>query len=303
MTQPNIAKFGMVAVAALTLPAVSFAGHTAPGKETKTVVEKVHESCISGSLGIDIVSQYIARGLPQENQGAILQPYVDLSFRVYEGSGFLTKLTVDLGFWNSFHSRKTAAGGVFGGGGASTRAWYESDFTAGLSFYLGEHLVLSPYYRAYMSPNDAFSTAHTAGLRLAYNDGGMLGGWSLNPYALVQFDLENATGNGGSNDGVYYEVGISPGTAFGPIGFSIPIKAGFGSNDYYFDDETFGYLSVGVNLEYGLDFIPECLGDWSLRGYATWYLLGDAAEIHNVPAIRDEEDNEWVFGGGLRVTF
>ena len=41
--------------------------------EVKSVVEKVHESCISGSLGIDMVSQYIARGLPLEDQGAILR--------------------------------------------------------------------------------------------------------------------------------------------------------------------------------------------------------------------------------------
>jgi hypothetical protein len=298
MTQSSVAKFGTAALALLALPVASFAGTSAPAKEMKSVVEKVHESCISGSLGIDVVSMYVARGLPLENQGAILQPYIDLAFRVYEGDGFLSKLTVDLGFWNSFHSRGTRAGL-----GSTTRKWFESDFTAGLSFYLGEHFVLSPYYRAYMSPADAFDTAHTAGLRLAYNDGGILGGWSLNPYALVQFDLENSTGNGGSNDGVYYEVGISPGTTFGPIGFSIPIRAGFGSNDYYAFDETFGYASIGVNLEYALAFMPECLGDWTLRGYATWYLLGDGAEVASTPDVRDADDNEWVFGGGLRVAF
>ena len=101
MTNRNIAKFCPLALAILTLPGVSFAGTSGPGKTSKTVIEKAHESCISGDIGIDMVSQYIARGIPLENQGAILQPYIDLSFRVFEGDGFLTKITVDLAFWNS----------------------------------------------------------------------------------------------------------------------------------------------------------------------------------------------------------
>jgi hypothetical protein len=300
MTQPNIAKFSLVALASLALPALSVAGTHSHGKESKPVVEKVHESCVSGSLGIDIVSQYIARGLPLENQGAILQPYINLAFRLYEGDGALTKLTLDLGFWNSFHSRKTRAGFVTGG--STTRSWFESDFTAGLSLYFGE-VVLSPYYRAYMSPNDAFTTAHTAGLRLGWNDGGILGGWALNPYALVQYDFEGSTGGSGFSEGVYYEVGITPGHEFGPVYFSIPLRAGFGSNDYYAFDEAFGYFSVGVNLDYALAFIPECLGDWTLSAYAKWYVLGDGTEVASTPDVRDADDNEWVFGGGLRVAF
>lgn len=299
MIQPNIVKFSAVAAALLALPGASFAGTTAPGKEVKSVVEKVHESCISGSLGVDIVSQYIARGLPLENQGAILQPYIALGFKLVEADSF--KMTLDLAFWNSFHSRHTREG-LASGGNSTTRAWFESDFSAGLSFHFGQ-IVLSPYYRAYMSPSDAFETAHTAGLRLGWNDGGILGGWSLNPYAIVQYDFEGSTGGSGISEGVYYEVGISPGHEFGPVYLSIPIKAGFGSNDYYAFDETFGYVSVGVNLDYKLAFMPECLGTWTARGYATYYHLGDATEIASTPDVRDADDNEWVFGGGLRVDF
>jgi hypothetical protein len=297
MTQPNIAKFSTVALAILTLPAVSSAGTVSHGKEVKSVVEKAHESCISGSLGIDMVSQYIARGIPLEDQGAILQPYINLAFRVYEGSGLLTKMTVDLAFWNSFHSRGTRASA-----NSTTEKWFEADFVAGLSFFLGENVVLSPYYRAYMSPNDAFETAHDVGLRLAYNDDGILGGWTLSPYVLAQRDVEGTSGNGGSS-GWYYEVGISPGHQFGPIALTIPIKAGFGSDGYYAGDESFGYVSAGVNLEYALAFIPECLGDWSVRGYGTYYRLGDATEGASTPDVRDADDSEWVFGGGLRVQF
>jgi hypothetical protein len=305
MTKHSIAAACTLTLASLALASTSLAGTTAPtksGKEVKAMKETIKESCITGDIGIDVTSMYIARGISQENQGAILQPYINLSFRVYEGDGALSKVSVDLGFWNSFHSRKTATGGVFGGGGSTTNAWYESDFTAGLSFVFNKNITLSPYYRAYMSPNDAFNTAQNLGLRLAFDDSDLLGAFSLHPYALVQFDVENSSGNG-TDSGVYYEVGIAPGMQFGPIALSLPIKAGFGSSNYYANNAGYGYLSVGANAEYKLAFVPECLGDWSAHANATYYNLGSGTSGAGVDAIRDHDHHEVVFGGGLRVAF
>ena len=304
MSNQIIAKLGVLSTAILAIPAISLAGTASAGKDYKDhkMVEKCKESCISGDIGIDVVSMYIARGIPLENQGAILQPYMDLSFRLFRGDGALTSVSFDLGFWQSFHSRKTGSGGVFGGGGSTTNAWFESDFTVGLNFVFNKNLTVNPYYRAYMSPNDAFDTAHDLGLRIAYNDTDLLGAFALHPYALVQFDVENSSGNGG-DEGVYYEIGIAPGLQAGPVYVSFPIKAGFGSSNYYAGDEGYGFFSIGVNADYKLTCIPECLGDWSLHANATYYNLGEGTSDANVPAIRDSDENEFVFGGGLRVAF
>src|SRR5205085_9853962 len=51
MTNRSIARFSMLAAGMITLPAVSYAGQEI--KETKEVVEKAKESCISGDLGIN----------------------------------------------------------------------------------------------------------------------------------------------------------------------------------------------------------------------------------------------------------
>ena len=51
-----------------------------------------------------------------------MQPYVDLYFKLYEGEGFLNKVSLNLGLWSSINSRKTDAGAVSGGKGA-TRSW------------------------------------------------------------------------------------------------------------------------------------------------------------------------------------
>lgn len=304
MSNQFIAKLGVLSTAILAIPAISLAGTASAGKDYKDakVIEKCKESCISGDIGIDVVSMYIARGIPLENQGAILQPYLDLSFRLYAGDGALTKVSLDLGWWNSFHSRKTGAGGVFGGGGSTTNAWFESDFTAGLNFVFNKRISVNPYYRAYMSPNDAFETAHDLGLRVAFDDTDLLGAFSLHPYALVQFDVENTSGSGG-DEGVYYEVGVAPGVQAGPVYVSLPVKAGFGSDHYYAHNAGYGFISAGVNVDYKLAFIPECLGDWTAHANATYYNLGNGGDDASVPAVRDHDENEFVFGGGLRVAF
>lgn len=304
MTKHSLAAACTLTLASLALASTGFAGTAAPAKSGKAckMQETIKESCITGDLGIDITSMYIARGITVENQAAILQPYINLSLRLYEGDGALTKISLDLGLWNSFQSRHTGSGAVFGGGGSTTNAWFESTFTAGLSFVFNKNLTLSPYYRAYMSPNDAFETAQTIGLRAAYDDTDLLGAWALHPYALVQYDMENSS-SFGTDEGVYYEVGIAPGMQVGPVALSLPIKAGFGSGNYYADNANFGFVSGGVNAEYKLAFVPECLGDWSAHANATYYRLGNGTDIAGVPAIRDRDENEFVFGGGLRIAF
>jgi hypothetical protein len=51
------------------------------GKESKPVVEISERSCITGDIGINVVSQYVSRGVIFENQDAIIQPYADLYFK------------------------------------------------------------------------------------------------------------------------------------------------------------------------------------------------------------------------------
>ena len=65
----------------------------------------------------------------------------------------------------------------------------------------------------------------------------------------------------------------------------------------------YGYLSVGANAEYKLAFVPECLGDWSAHANATYYNLGSGTSGAGVDAIRNHDQHEVVFGGGLRVAF
>jgi hypothetical protein len=319
MISNRIAKFCVLTAGILTAPALSFAG--TPSKEVKEVVEKCKESCITGDIGINVVSQYVSRGVIFENQGGIVQPYADLYFKLYQGEGFLNSISLNLGIWNSFHSRKTDAGAYTGFPGgdstqnnSSTRGWYEFDFTAGLSFTFAKNFTFTPSYYTFLSPNDGFSTFQGLNLALGYDTTDLIG-FNLAPKAQVLFELENKAGTG-KDEGVYYEVSIAPSFEVGPVTFTIPIVAGFGSNDFYgslnesdgvIRDEAFGFFSAGITASYNLAFIPECYGTWSVSAGYNYYLLGDGTDDFNTVkrggSVRDLNDDEHVFSGGLMVAF
>jgi hypothetical protein len=276
--------------AALALGSHAFAGTTvASGKAVKTVQEVAKESCITGDIGFDITNAYYFHGIRQEDSGFIIQPYADLYFKVYQGSGFLTSLSVDLGIWNSFHSNRGVA--------SSTSNWYEFDFSAGLTATLAEKWTVGAAFKYYGSPGDYFDNAYTVAFKLGYDDKDLLGAFSMQPYVIVEWELDGKSANG-SDTGVYYEIGLTPNVDVGPVNFALPLRAGFGSSDYYAGDEAFGYASAGLTATYGLKFIPECLGEWSLSANATYLYLGDGTDVSN-----DGDDDAWIFTGGLKVAF
>lgn len=294
----------LAAAGTFTLP--SFAGEDTKqvvGKET-TPVEQIKESCITGDLGVNVVSQYITRGLILEDSGFIAQPYADLYFKLYEGEGFLNKITLNLGIWSSIHSEHTDAGLASGSDNSTTASWYEFDYTVGVSFVFAKNFTFTPTYMEYLSPNDAFITARFIQFKLAYDDTDLLGKFALHPYGVFEVYLDNSTtGNGGIDDPLYYEVGIAPGFSAGPVALTFPVKAGFGSNEFYAYDEAFGYVAAGVAASVPLTFIPECYGKWALNTSATYYHLGEALDGPEDPVVRSDGSDTFVFTGGIGMTF
>ncbi len=314
MITQRIAKFFILTAGILATPALSIAGtEMKESKEVKPLVEAVKESWITGDLGVTVVSQYVSRGVIFENQGGIVQPFADLYFKLYESEGFLNKVSLNLGIWNSFHSRKTDAGLVNGSGTSSTRSWYEFDFTAGVAFTFAKNFTFTPSYYAFLSPNDGFSTFHGLNLALGYDTTDALG-FNLAPKVQVLFELENKAGTG-ADEGVYYEVGIAPSIPAGPVTLSFPIFAGFGSDDFYgslasdgtIQNEEFGFVTGGVTAAYALGFVPEKLGVWTVTAGYAYYYLGDGTADFNTQQrgglVRDGNRNEHVFSGGLTVAF
>ncbi len=327
MNTRNITTFAAFAAACFA-GSTAFAAHKGHHDDKyvkpvqKKVIEPVQESCITGDIGFDVVSNYIRHGIALENQGLIVQPYADLHFRIYKGAGALTSVTADIGIWNSFHSHnrnagRTAQNGLGGAGlGSQTTAnWFEFDFQAGMTFTF-DKLSLGGYFKTYESPSSVFQNTYTAGAIISYDDSGALGAFAMHPYALVEFQLEGTTGNnfrggqGFHGRGQYYEVGIAPGYTVGDLTLSLPIKGGFGSGGFYLGNRGFGFISAGARADYTLHFIPACLGKWSVNAGATYYRLGgsngpiafNGASGVGLSQARTDK-NQLVFQGGLKVAF
>lgn len=284
-----------IALAGSVLPGV--AGTAVTAKETTKLIEKSQTSAISGDLGVEFVSQYINRGVIKENQGVIAQPYADLYFNLYEGEGFVNKVSLALGIWSSLHSADTGAIR-----NSTTGAWYEFDYSAGVAVTFLKNFTITPGYAEFVSPNDAFSNSRNLTLRLDYDDTDLLGALALHPHVSYLRELSGKVGNGDRNrKGNYYEVGIAPGTTVGPVILSLPITAGFGSNGYYGANKSLGFFSGGVNAAIPLTFVPAAYGAWTFNTGATYYYLHGTLSQAN--AIQANGHNTFVFNGGLGLVF
>ena len=183
--------------------------HTITPKPGKPVVETSSESCITGDIGVGVVSEYIFHGMPQENQGFILQPYADLSFKFYQGPGLVSSVTADVGIWNSFHGTRTGAIA-----GSTIGNWFEFDFSAGVTAEVGKFSI-SPSFKVYESPSDAFTNVYTMSLNVEYDDTDLLGDFAMHPHVFFERGMHGRSGNGTGN-GNYSEIGVAPGQTYRP---------------------------------------------------------------------------------------
>jgi hypothetical protein len=259
---------------------------------------------VSVSLGMDWTTHYFFRGILQEDQDYIFQPYGDLTFKLMEGEGAFTNLGLTIGLWNSLHGGPTGTGGP----NQDPRIWYEADFYTKLSATLFEDLTVAMIYTAYMSPNGRFSTVEELAFSFSYNDSKHLGAFALNPSILIAFELDGQA-DGGSDEGTYLQIGLAPSYTFNekaayPLTLSLPITLGLSLGDYYErvgvggDDDTFGYLSIGLAAAVPLKFIPASYGTWTAKAALTFITLGD-----NLKAANNGDRSEFIGTLGIAMSY
>lgn len=274
-------------------PVVNAGTEVKSGKESKAVVEEAKKSFISGDLGVSVTNIYVSRGIVQlPEAGVQIQPYLDLYFKLYEGTGFINKVSLNLGFWSDITSYSVQKLGYpFSGSGAKN--WYEFDYSVGIATTFAKNWTFTASYFEYNYPalRSGFGGGDPqrfAEIKLAYDDTDLLGAFAMHPH--VTFDQE-LTGdeNGGhiglgvasahpETNGQYYEIGIAPGYTFlkdskYPVTFTAPVTVGLGSGGFYAGN-SFGYFSAGGIFSVPLAFIPSGYGAWTASVGGTFYYLG-----------------------------
>jgi hypothetical protein len=246
------------------------------------------------SFGMDFTTAYFFRGILQERDGFIWQPYGEINVPLYvdEGAG-LSKFTLFVGNWNSIQSEKTLSRG----GGSGPGNWYESDVYAGLKFSLFDTVELKPYYYVYTYPNGAFPTIQEIDFAASLNDAQWLDKFALNPSALMAWEFDNTTL--GTKEGTYAEVNIRPSfTVYDdetyPVSLAIPMTVGMSVSDYYESpsgrDQSFGYYKAGLIASVPLGFIPEEYGAWAISAGPSIYAFNSNLKNYN------KGNNPWVVG-------
>jgi hypothetical protein len=275
----RIGKLTLVAIAAAWLGAAGASAAPNTGR-------------LSISGGVDITTAYFFRGILQERNGGIIQPYGELGVSLFKGEGDFSGLSLFGGTWASLHTEETNHQA------SSLDAFYEQDWYGGLQAQFMDNKVTSRvFYIAYTSPSDAFKTVQEVDLSAALDDSEWLGAFAMKPSILFATETENSAM--GPERGEYLELGIAPGFPIidsedFPVTLTFPNKVGLSLDDYYevseSDEDTFGYYSTGVKVSFPLTFIPEDYGSWSASGGATLMVLGTNTKNLN------DKDSPWVVG-------
>lgn len=238
---------------------------------------------ISLGAGVDFTTAYFFRGILQEKDGFIAQPYADMTFNLYEGSNGLNSIGATVGIWNSVQSESP-------GMPTDPKGWYEADIYGGVTFGLFDKWEAGATYTIYTSPNGAFNSTQEIAFSLAYDDSDLLGAFSLSPNILFAIEFQGA-GATGPDLGTYFALNVEPGLTViesekYPVTLSVPLTLGLGLGDYYQnpttgESSTFGYFDAGVKLSMPLGFIPADFGTWEVYIKGDFLFLGGATEAIN----------------------
>jgi hypothetical protein len=258
----------------------------------------VNSGKVAFSLGFDVVTEYWFRGLGQENQGLILQPWIDVTFELLSNDDMT--VTGSVGTWNSIHD--DAAGD----------AWYESDFYAGFGVEMGKVSVGATYINLY-NPAGGDIFAEEIDISLSYDDSELGLPFALNPGVTLAVEIDGGS-DAGSSKGTYLEIGIEPsvqdilGSDSVPVGLSLPVTVGLGLDDYYEDglgnDDTFGFIDIGLVLSTPLDgLIPADYGTWTASFGVHWISLGDSAENISAAFGTGQDDSSVYATFGLTMEY
>lgn len=279
----KVAGLSLAGLAATAIAAPGFAQDAPPA---------VNNGLLTWSAGVDVVSSYIFRGIEQENQGLIVQPFVEVGAPLGDSG-----LDLTIGTWSSIHTEGTGANT----GGTSN--WYEADLYASLGYSITDQLAVSAGLTGYYSPNGAFSDIEELNLGVAFDDSEIMGDFSFNPYAMLAIETRDA---GGSED-IYLELGGEFAAPFiesedMPVSLSFPVVLGLSVDDYYTDangdNEVFGYFLVGAAASLPLDFVPADYGTWTASAGLDLIFVNDDAGL-----LTDGDDFEIVAKVGVGLEY
>ncbi len=265
---------------------------------------------LSSTASIKFLNQRNARAMVLEDQGLIVQGSLGLSLKVSHNVSIITGVWTDI---HSFHPGPNAAS--FGAGTRDTGldAFYEFDWWIGLSAKVG-NLNVTAYYEEFLNPADdlasqtgGFESEHVQ-VVLTWDGLGddLIEKVDLKPYVRFLIEADGKVGPG-PEQGVYIELGVAPSflisqTRNTPITLTTPVIVGLGADNFYEDDEVFGYVTIGAHAS--VPFRPVLEGQWTLTAGVD-VVLGndDAVGLFNSNVAGQSNDTQVIVSVSLGGSF
>ncbi|MCI0548497.1 MAG: hypothetical protein L0027_14580 [Candidatus Rokubacteria bacterium] len=277
----RIARVGMLLTAVALASAPAIAADEA-AEATAEATGEEEGSRISGIIQIDFTNAYFFRGIMNERDGFIAQPWGELYFNLFSADeGLIRDVTIGGGVWNSWHSEKTLRAHHPG-------PLYETDWYPLLSVEFPYGITWTTIYYFYSSPNGAFDTVEELNLKLAWDDSEVLGRFALAPW--LNLAVETHLTSFGPDEGTGLQLGVAP-TLYEldndefPLSVTLPAELGLALEDYYEEDHdsenTFGYANVGLLASLPITAIPESFGTWTVSAGGKIFFLSDTLQDVN----------------------
>jgi hypothetical protein len=241
---------------------------------------------ISADIGVSYNTHFISYGVDVWGGGTDF--YGDRSTTFMWGDFALKatdQLTFTLTVWSDINDNTTSAiGGHI----------QEVDFDPGFTYSFGK-VTAGVTYNAWSYAGDV---EESLDLSLGYDDTGLIApGFALNPKVVWH---DRVSGNGLQQVGSAVVVSVGPSFGLGD-GFSLAIPAGiafFTTNDFQGGNKSgYGYSYIGGSLGYGLGFIPQSMGKWSLN----FDLIAYFTDKKSIPG--NPEENFLTGSIGLKVAY
>lgn len=231
---------------------------------------KAEDTKYSFSAGLDFTSHFISFGADVWGGGDSFSPFSAKSTAFGYGTlgvEFTDEVSAFVNIWTDLNDNvDSEIGGPI----------QEVDFNVGVTYKLDKFsFTLAHNYWLYAGDNE-----NAVELAVAYDDSELWGGkFALNPSALIHYRYE---GIGSQEECAVIQLGVAP-TVYTameesdyPIAISVPIAAGFFTDDYQGGDSGFGYANIGVKASVPLAFIPAEYGAWTAGASVTyWYTPDD----------------------------
>jgi hypothetical protein len=310
--------------AAFSLPLMA-GEKTKPAKEVSAPAE---ESRVHFLFKTEFASGYTTpRGMIVRDTGLTIQPLFLTFVDIYKGDGFLSSVKMVGGVWNDFGTTQVSKNAPYGSNPKTN--WTEIDPIFGFSFGLAEKVTLDVTYIGFAEQILDIGTVHNLEVKLSYNDSGLLGDFSLNPYVLFWQELKNKTTSAavpqavlgpspfsGANpqpgSSFYFEAGLTPTYTFknlgnlkveAPIRFLLPDSRFYG--EYYGEASTLGLFEAGLRVSAPITFMPKGYGNWgAYAGFKYQYYNDENLyNLNSWNAPGEPTRDNWVVYGGVSVFF